>query len=243
MTYCVGMLVREGLIALADTRTNAGVDHIATVTKLHVWEEPGERVLILMTAGNLAITQSVVNLLDEGGASGEGTTLMNVPTMFEAARLVGAAVREIHRRDADDLNRQGIDFSASFLLGGQIAGRRLRLFMVYAAGNFIEATPETPYLQIGETKYGKPIIDRVLSFETGLRQALKCALLSMDSTLKSNISAGLPLDLAIYPRDALKLGLQRRITEDDGYFHGLRKTWRDGLAAAVEAIPDPDWTW
>lgn len=243
MTYCVGMLVRDGLIALADTRTNAGVDHVATVTKLHVWEQPDERMLILMTAGNLAITQSVVTLLDEGGATADGTTLMTVPSMFEAARLVGAAVREIHRRDAEELGRQGVDFTASFLLGGQIAGRRLRLFLVYSAGNFIEATPETPYLQIGETKYGKPIIDRVLSYETGLREALKCALLSMDSTLKSNISVGLPLDLAIYERDALRLGMQRRITEDDGYFHGLRRTWREGLAAAVGAIPDPDWTW
>ncbi|MEQ8347804.1 MAG: proteasome-type protease [Sneathiellaceae bacterium] len=243
MTYCVGMLVRDGLIALADTRTNAGVDHVSSVTKLHVWEEPGERVLMLMVAGNLAITQSVVSLLDEGGAGDAGVTLMNVPTMFEAARLVGAAVREIHRRDADELARQGVEFGASFLLGGQIAGRRLRLFMVYTAGNFIEATPETPYLQIGETKYGKPIIDRVLTFETGLRQALKCALLSMDSTLKSNISVGLPLDLAIYERDSLRLGLQRRITEEDGYFGGLRAQWREGLNAAVANIPDPDWTW
>src|SRR5690606_37786558 len=137
----------------------------------------------------------------------------------------------------------GVDFLASFLLGGQIAGRRLRLFQVYAAVNFIEATPETPYLQIGETKYGKPIIDRVMSYETGLREALKCELLSMDSTLKSNISVGLPLDLAIYQRDALKLGLQLRITEEDSYFGGLRKQWREGLAAAVGSIPDPDWTW
>ena len=243
MTYCVGMLVRDGLVALADTRTNAGVDHVSSVTKLHVWEQPGERVLVLMTAGNLAITQSVVSLLDEGGAMDDGTTLMNVPTMFEAARLVGAAVREVQRRDAEELGKQGVDFVASFLLGGQIAGRRLRLFMVYTAGNFIEATPETPYLQIGETKYGKPIIDRVLTFETGLREALKCALLSMDSTLKSNISVGLPLDLAIYERDSLKLGLQRRITEEDGYFGGLRKKWTDGLAAAVANIPDPEWTW
>jgi putative proteasome-type protease len=241
MTYCVAMLLNEGLVALADTRTHAGVDQIASFPKLHAWEQPGERLVMLMNAGNLAISQSVVNLLQEGVGK-DHLTLDTAPTLFAAARLVGAAVREVHDYDAEAMHRQGTDFNASFILAGQIAGHRLRLFMIYSAGNFIEASTETPYFQIGETKYGKPIIDRVIRPETPLVEAGKCALISMDSTLWSNLSVGLPIDLAIYRRDALKLGLKRRFDGDGPYFRDIRRRWSEGLRSVFSNIPNPDWT-
>jgi putative proteasome-type protease len=241
MTYCVAMLLEEGLVALADSRTNAGVDHIAVFPKLHLWEQPGERVMVLLTAGNLSISQSVVALLTEGVGNPD-RRLATVPTMFEAAQLVGDAVRAVHARDAEALKEQGTDFNVSLILGGQIKDRRLRLFMVYAAGNFIEASRETPYFQIGEAKYGKPIIDRVVKPDMPLIKVAKSALISMDSTLKSNVSVGLPLDLLIYRRDALRVGLQRRIDENDAYFSGLRRQWSEGLRSVFNSVPDPDWT-
>ncbi len=240
MTYCVAMLLDEGLVALADTRTHAGVDQIATFPKLHVWEKPGERVIMLMTAGNLAISQTVVSLLQEGVGE-DKQTLDNVPSMFDAARLVGQAVREVFRIDGGALQAQGNDFHASFILAGQIKDRRLRLFLVYAAGNFIEASAETPYFQIGETKYGKPIIDRVVKPSTPLTEAAKCALISMDSTLRSNISVGLPIDLAIYRRNETRIALRKRIGADDPYFNDIRRRWSEGLRSVFQEIPDPDW--
>ena len=240
MTYCVAMLLNEGLVALADTRTHAGVDQIATFPKLHVWEKAGDRTIILMTSGNLAISQTVVSLLQEG-VGPDKRTLDTTPSMFDAARLVGEAVREVFRVDGDAMQAQGNDFSASFILAGQLKDRRLRLFQIYAAGNFIEASAETPYFQIGETKYGKPIIDRVVKPDTPLTEAAKCALISMDSTLRSNISVGLPIDLAIYRRDAFKLALRTRIGGDDPYFNDIRRRWSEGLRAVFHEIPDPDW--
>lgn len=242
MTYCLGLLLEEGLVMIADTRTNAGVDNISTFRKMHVWERPGDRVMVLLTAGNLAVTQSVVALLSEAADADDGReSLTTAPSMFRCAELVGEAVRAVWNRDGPAMEQHAGGFNASFLLGGQIAGRRCRLFEVYQAGNFIEATADTPYLQIGEHKYGKPILDRAARFETPLIDGLKLGLVSMDSTLRSNLSVGLPIDIALYRRDVLQLDLRKRIGEDDPYFSGLRQRWSDALRQAYQAIPNPDW--
>jgi len=242
MTYCVGMLLDAGLVCLSDSRTNAGVDHINSFRKLNIFERAGDRILILMTAGNLAITQSLVSMLQEQmAATDTRTSLWSVPNLFEAARHVGETLREVHRRDAEALQAFGIDFSASLILAGQIRGEAPRLFNIYAAGNFIEATPETPYFQIGESKYGKPIVDRVLRRNTSLDEAAKCALISMDSTIRSNLSVGLPLDLAIVKTDALRLDSHRSIDASDPYFSMVRTRWGEALRKAFEDMPDPDW--
>ena len=245
MTYCVGLLLADGLVMVSDSRTNAGVDHIATFRKMSVWENPGERTIVMLASGNLAITQSVVHLLNEGHVlenSAETLTMMRVPSMFDAARLVGAAIREVYRMDGPTLKAQGNEFSCAMILGGQIRGRRLRLFQIYSAGNFIEATPETPYFQIGETKYGKPILDRVVHNRTSLIEAAKCCLISMDSTLRSNISVGLPIDVAIYKHDALRLAVRERVDETHPYFSDIRKRWSEGLRSVFQQLPDPPWT-
>ncbi|MEQ8247629.1 MAG: peptidase [Alphaproteobacteria bacterium] len=243
MTYCVGLLLNEGLVMLADTRTNAGVDYISTYSKLTVWEQPGERVIALMTAGNLSVSQNVVTMLNEGlpNGGGELVTMSGVPSMTEAARLVGRAIREVRRLDAPALNESGIDFDVSFILGGQIAGRVLRLFLFYAAGNFIEAGPDSPYFQVGELKYGKPILDRVVNVGTSLQQGAKCAMISMDSTIRSNISVGLPLDMLIYRRDALKVEVRSHIPVDDPYFESVSEGWSAGLRDSFQKIPNPTW--
>lgn len=249
MTYCIGLYTRDGLVMLADTRTNAGVDNISTFRKLTTWDVPGDRVISLMSAGNLAISQAVVNLLNEGiefcETAGQEEcpvrTLLTVPSMFQAAQLVGAAVREVHKTDADALEAQSTKFDVSFILGGQIKGRRMRLFQVYSAGNFIEATEDTPFLQIGENKYGKPILDRAFHYETDLATAVKLSLVSMDSTLRSNISVGMPLDLMVYCKDHMKVELQKRIEPDDRYFADLSQLWAQSLREAHSALPKPPW--
>ena len=242
MTYCVGTLLEEGLVFLSDSRTNAGVDNISTFRKMTVIERPGDRVLVLLTAGNLAITQSVVSLLQEHLETPEPElTLMTAQNMYEAARCLGDAIRRIRARDGDSLKEHGLEFTASFILGGQVGRERPRLFQVYAAGNFIEATPETPYFQIGEFKYGKPIIDRIVRPDTSLRDTAKCLLISMDSTIRSNLSVGLPLDLAIYRRDALELGTRVNIDSDNEYFRLVRTRWGESLRQAFKEMPDPEW--
>ena len=241
MTYCVAMRLDAGLVFLSDSRTNAGVDHINTFRKMRVWERPGDRVLVLMSAGNLAITQAVIGLLEESLASPEGHGLWAALNMFEAARLVGDALREIHRRDAAALKEQGIEFTASLILGGQIGGETPRLFNIYAAGNFIEASEDTPYFQIGEAKYGKPIIDRVITRTTPLREAAKCALISMDSTLRSNLSVGLPLDLLIYRRDRLRVDEHIDVRADDPYFNLIHNQWGERLRQVFTELPSPPW--
>ncbi|HEV7368709.1 proteasome-type protease [Arenibaculum sp.] len=242
MTYCVGLDLKDGLVMLSDTRTNAGVDHISTFGKMHVVEVPGERVIVLVTAGNLAVSQAVVNLLHEGVEHDGGTdTLLSVPSMFRAAQLVGAAVRRVFEIDGPGMAAQSVPFDVSILIGGQIAARSLRLFQVYAAGNFIEATPDTPFLQIGEHKYGKPILDRAVTYDTPLADGVKLALISMDSTLRSNLTVGMPVDLLVYRRDALAVELRRRITEEDEYFRAIRQRWSDALREAYRTIPLPDW--
>ncbi|EGK71441.1 20S proteasome [Methyloversatilis universalis FAM5] len=240
MTYCVGMLLDAGIVCLSDSRTNAGVDHINTFRKLTVFERPGERVLVLMSAGNLALTQTLMSLLRERLAA-EGPSLHTVPNLFEAARHVGDCLREVHARDAEALKEFGIEFNASFILGGQILGEEPRLFQIYAAGNFIEATRDTPYFQIGEAKYGKPIIDRVIRPDTALDEAAKCALISMDSTIRSNLSVGVPLDLLVLRTGALKVASHTRIDADNAYFDMIRKRWSDSLREAFHALPSPDW--
>lgn len=242
MTYCVGMLLDAGLVFLSDSRTNAGVDHINTFRKMTVFERPGERILVLMSAGNLAITQTLVNILKERLASdAAGRNLNTVANMFEAARLVGDCLREVFERDAAALKEFSIEFNAAFILGGQIAGEAPRLFNIYAAGNFIEATLETPYFQIGEAKYGKPIIDRVVTSRTTLDQAAKCALISMDSTIRSNLSVGLPLDLLVVGRDELTVRSHVTIDSTNEYFQMISTRWGESLRQAFSELPDPDW--
>lgn len=242
MTYCVGILLEQGLVLASDTRTNAGVDQVAIAPKMHIFEIPGERMIVLLTAGNLAITQSVVNLLREQiKTTDQGTNLHNVQSMFEAATVVGAAMRSVHQRDGEALKEHGIEFSASVLVAGQIKGEKHRLFNVYAAGNFIEATADTPYLQIGETKYGKPIIDRVVKHHTDMMDAVKCVLISFDSTIRSNISVSMPIDLMIYRTDTLSAQCKQRLTEQDPYYATVRKGWGEGLKAVFSSLPNPEW--
>ena len=242
MTYCVGVLLKQGLVMLSDTRTNAGVDNIATYRKLHIHEQPGERVIALASSGNLSITQAVISMINEGllGPNSEQPeTFANVPSMFQAAQLVGRAVREIHRIDGASLEDHHMRFDIAMLLGGQIKGRRLRLFMIYAAGNFIEATPDTPFLQIGEHKYGKPVLDRAVGYDTDIYDALKISLISMDSTMRSNLAVGLPLDTMVLRRDTQKVELSHRIESGDPYFEDLRSRWSNALRAAHVGIPRP----
>ena len=242
MTYCVAMLLDTGLVFLSDSRTNAGVDQISTFRKTTVFQKPGDRVLVLQTAGNLAISQTVISLLKETiDTAGPEPNLMTVPNMLEAARSVGHALREMFRRDAPSLKEFGVEFNASVTLGGQIKGEGPRLFSVYSAGNFIEATADTSYFQIGESKYGKPIIDRVLRRTSSLNEAVKCALVSMDSTIRSNLSVGLPLDLVIVKRDKLKVARHLSIDADNVYFQGIRGRWSEALREAFAELPDPDW--
>ena len=237
------MLLDSGLVFLADSRTSAGVDQINTFRKTTVFERPGDRVIVMLSAGNLAISQGVLNLLAEKLATHDAHTmsLHNSPNMFEAARCVGEALREMHTRDGDALKSQGVDFNATFIVGGQITGEPPRLFQVYAAGNFIEATPDTTYFQIGESKYGKPIIDRVTRRSMALSEAAKCALISMDSTIRSNLTVGLPLDLVIVRRDEYRVSSHVDIDADNRYFQMIRGAWGDALREAFSELPNPDW--
>ena len=242
MTYCVGMLVDTGLVMLSDSRTNAGVEQINTFRKMATFQRANDRVLVLLSAGNLAITQAVVNLLHEAPEDPDHPTrIFRASNMFNAARVVGDALREIHERDAESLKDLGHEFNGTFILGGQINGEAPRLFHIYSAGNFIESSPDTPYFQIGESKYGKPIIDRVISRSTSLAQAAKCALGSMDSTIRSNLSVGPPLDLAIIRRDEFKLATHISIDMDNEYFALIRKRWGFALQEVFSELPNPNW--
>lgn len=242
MTYCIGTLLDRGMVFAADSRTNAGVDHVSTFRKLRVYEKAGDRVIIILSSGNLSLTQSAINLLERKGNRPEDTvTLWSAESMFEVATLLGDCLREVKRRDGPFLQQSHIDVHASFVVGGQIRDERQRLFLVYSEGNFIEATSDTPFFQIGETKYGKPIIDRALKPATPLMEATKCVLISFDSTIRSNVSVGLPIDLCVYEKDRLKLSVRHRITESDPYFRELHTRWSNGLRNIFTQIPDPQW--
>jgi putative proteasome-type protease len=242
MTYCVAMLLDTGLVFLSDSRTSAGVDQIRTFRKTTVLQSPGDRVLVMLTAGNLAITQAVISVLRERiEANDRRPNLFSVPNLFEAAKCIGDAIREVYKRDAEQLKEFGLEFNASVILGGQVRGDNPRLFSIYSAGNFIEATPETTYFQIGESKYGKPIIDRVLRRSSSMSEAAKCALVSMDSTIRSNLSVGLPLDLVLVKRDRFEVARHMSIDMDNEYFRAIRTRWSDALREAFSELPDPDW--
>src|ERR1700720_812706 len=245
MTYCCGVLVRDGLVMIADTRTNAGLDNVSTFRKLHVYAQPGERIMAIASAGNLAISQSVLSTLTEGleePHTGDIETLLNAPTMFQAAQRIGRAIRAVHATEGVALQSEDINFDVSFLFGGQIKGSRMRLFMVYPAGNFIECTTDTPYLQIGEHKYGKPVLDRAVGYGMDLYDALKVGLVSIDSTMRSNLSVGMPIDLLVVRRDVCDAELIYRIEPGEPYFTDLRERWSAALRAAHIAIPRPPYS-
>lgn len=237
MTYCIGLQVDSGLVFLSDSRTNAGVDHINTFRKMTVLERPGDRVMVLLTSGNLAISQAVINELKPL----ENSLLVDAKNMVEATRIVGDALRAVYNRDAEAFKEFGLDFAASFIFGGQIGHEPPRLFQIYAAGNFIETTRETPYFQVGESKYGKPIIDRVVEPHTTLKDAAKCALISMDSTIRSNLSVGMPLDLLVYETNSLSVKTHVSIGLDDPYYKQLRSNWGERLRHAFHDMPEPDY--
>jgi putative proteasome-type protease len=245
MTYCVAVKTRAGLVFLSDSRTNAGLDQISTFRKMIVYEKAGDRFMALLSAGNLSISQSVREVLQieklvEPGQD-EPLTIWNAKSMFDATRVLGAAVRRVYERDAAALKASGVEFNVSMIFGGQIGNEGMRLFQVYSPGNFIEATDETPYFQIGESKYGKPVLDRVITPDTPLDEAAKCALVSMDSTLKSNLSVGLPLDMVVYKAGSLQTDRIMCIDEHNPYFQMLRSSWGDKLRQMFDSIEDPMW--
>lgn len=243
MTYCVGLLVRQGLAMLADTRTNAGVDSVSTYRKLRIYGNDGRRLITVASAGSLSTTQQAMERVNLGFVApdtGELESLDSVASIHRAAYLVGQAVR-FTRDEMEGLKQGDINFDATLLVGGSVGGEPTRLFLVYSAGNFIECGPDTPYLQIGETKYGKPIIDRVIRRDSTLIDAIKCVLVSFDSTMRSNISVGLPIDIVVYERDSLKIKVQRRIDDSDAYFQMIHAQWGEGLRRVFGQLPDPDW--
>jgi putative proteasome-type protease len=243
MTYCVGVLLNEGMILASDSRTHAGVDNFASFCKMTLFERGADRVLVLLSSGDLAGTQAVINLLRQRGAAAAAAspTIWTAKTMFDVANIVADAMRDIERRDQPYLAKSNLSFNASFILGGQIAREPMRLFRIYAEGNFIEASVDTPYLQTGETKYGKPIIDRVITPAVGLREAAKCVLVSFDSTMRSNLSVAPPIDLLVYERDSLAVNKRRRFAAGDPYLSDLSARWSDGVRTVFKQLPDLEW--
>ena len=245
MTYCIGIRLNAGLVFLSDSRTNAGIDQISTFRKMIVYEKSDDRFMVLLSAGNLSISQSVREILQlekvDRGPHHEPLTIWNAESMFDAVRVLGSAVRRVYQQDGPSLKAAGIDFNASMIFGGQIKGEAMRMFLVYSAGNFIEATRETCFFQVGESKYGKPILDRVLTPDTPLDEAAKCALVSMDSTLKSNLSVGLPLDLLVYHEGSFKSEQIVCIDDQNPYFQMIHSTWGQRLREVFEGIADPVW--
>ena len=241
MTYCVGVLLDTGMIFASDSRTNAGVDNFAKFCKMTVFERRGDRVMVLLSSGNLAGTQAVISVLKQRCAAGDAANLWNAQTMFDVAVLVADAMRDIERRDGEYLQENEIGFNASFIVGGQIWGEPLRLFRIYSEGNFIEAGLDTPYFQTGETKYGKPIIDRVITRFTPLVDAAKCVLVSFDSTMRSNLSVGMPIDLICYQRDSLEVLMRRRFDDGDAYFTALSREWSEGVRQVFGQLPELRW--
>jgi len=242
MTYCVGVLVGDGIIFASDSRTHAGVDNFAKFCKMTVFERAGDRVIVLLSSGSLAATQAIVSVLKQQGESkSEGPNLWTAKTMFDVAELVSDATRKVERRDAEHLKAGNLTFNASFIFGGQIKGEQPRLFRTYAETNFIEAERDTPFLQTGETKYGKPILDRVIGQATSLPDATKCVLVSFDSTMRSNLSVGMPIDLLCYESDSFSARLRHRFEEGDPYFTTLSKEWSEGVRSVFRRMPDHVW--
>jgi putative proteasome-type protease len=243
----VGVLLKEGIVLGSDSRTHAGVDDFASFCKMTVFERPGDRVLVLLSSGNLAGTQAVISVLTQKAGvaqvevSGGAPTVWSARTMFDVAGVVSDAMREIEHRDKEHLERSDLAFNASFILGGQISGEPMRLFRIYAEGNFIEAGVDTSFFQTGEAKYGKPILDRVINSSTSLSDAAKCVLVSFDSTMRSNLSVGMPIDLVCYERDALEVRKRRRFEQGDPYFSALSKEWSEGVRAVFKGLPEPLW--
>jgi len=240
MTYCVALRLDRGLVFMSDTRTNAGLDNISTYTKMFTWEDEGDSVITLMTAGNLATTQSVVSLIDERmKAPGDRSpSILGLPSMFQVARLVGATLREVIQSHAQTGQRADAAFNASIIVGGQVKGSEPRLFLVYPEGNFIEAGADTPFLQIGETKYGRPILVRAFDPTMSFEAAVKLLLVSFDSTMKANLSVGVALVLKLYEEGSLRQGMARRIAVDDPYYQSISTGWGDALKRAFDSLPD-----
>lgn len=239
MTYCVGLKLSRGLMFLSDTRTNAGVDNVSRFRKQFTWSVPGERALVLMTAGNLATTQAVVSLLEERtkAPSERRPSILELPTMFQIARHVGETLKEVIRSNAMSGQWADSSFNSTLILGGQVRGMEPRMFLIYPEGNFIEASDDTPYFQIGETKYGRPILVRAYDPDMGIEDAAKLLLVSFDSTIKANLSVGLPLDMQVIEKDALRLGPNKRIEGDDPYYQTISNGWGDALKRAFDSLP------
>ena len=242
MTYCLALKMREGVVLLSDTRTNAGFDDISRFRKMFVWNIPGERSIALLTAGNLGVTQGVITRLedaiDAAARGAEVESILNCATIYRAAELAGEAMHALQSRDRARIEAHGAAADASMIMAGQRRGGEMRLFLIYTAGNFIEATEDTPFLQIGEHKYGKPILDRVIAPETPLKDALKAALISMDSTMRSNLSVGMPLDLAVIRSEKYGIVETRRFEADDPTFRKISEAWSAELREAFHALPD-----
>lgn len=240
MTCCIAIRLDSGLVFLADSRTNAGVDHISTFRKLRVFEKTGNRVITLMSAGNLSISQSVLQMLTEQIAN-QPIHIWSAISMYQVAELVGQAVRDVYRRDAETLEQFKIEFNASFIVGGQIGNEPCRLFNIYSAGNFIEACSENPYFHIGEGRFAKPFLSTLLDFSYDLNEATKSALIAMDATLRLNVSVGMPLDLMVYEAGSLAVTRYKRIEEHDAYFQSLRRKWAGQMKGALEYLDNPVW--
>ncbi|MCU0542934.1 MAG: proteasome-type protease [Oscillatoriaceae cyanobacterium Prado104] len=241
MTYCLGIITRDGIVMAADSRTNAGVDHISRYKKLFDFSCPGERVILVCTAGNLSMTQGAINEMHKDLKAGADVNLHTLSAMSDVARYIGSKIRHMAELDGPWLKKDGIEGKCSMILGGQIKGQDPELFLIYSQGNCIQAAAETPFLQIGETKYGKPILDRVMTFEASLDAAAKCALLSIDSTMKSNISVGPPINLVMYSRDSFAIKHRLLLRLGDPYLAQMRKLWEDSLKQAFDRIPDINW--
>lgn len=241
MTYCIGILVRDGLVMMADTRTNAGVDNVSTYRKLRVFGSEGERLIMVASSGSLSTTQSAIQRMTVGVANPETDSVDSwdtVGSIFDAAMAAGRAIRA-SRDGMASLSQSDVNFNSTLLVGGSVRGEPTRLFLVYPAGNAIECGPETPYFQIGEAKYGKPILDRALTFDTDLREAIKIGLISFDSTMRSNLAVGLPIDLAAARPASTQTEIRCRIGAKDPYFHDLSRQWSEALARARAEIPTP----
>ncbi|MEM6746936.1 MAG: peptidase [Pseudomonadota bacterium] len=244
MTYCVALKLDEGLVFLSDTRTNAGVDDVSRYKKMFTWEIPGERAVVMMTAGNLSITQGVITRLnvaiEESAPEAPTETILTAPDLFRIAQITGRVMRDLVGKHGDAIEKEGASSGASIILGGQIDGQPPRLFLIYSAGNFIECVEDTPFLQIGEIKYGKPILDRTITRDTSLDEGIRTALVSMDSSVRSNLSVGPPFDLVVVGKDTCRLGVARRIEDTDPTFRAVSDGWSAALSRAINELPRVD---